>query len=71
MNKRDSPFVLRQFLHRVKLLGVKVEEDTEDTDTLPHLILITILKAEVTAQGLPKYVPNICEVCIAAVLHHL
>lgn len=49
MNQKDSPFVLGQFLHRVKLLEMKVGEDTEEKDTLflPHLITTVILKAEV------------------------
>lgn len=49
MNQKDSPFVLGQFLHRVKLLEMKVGEGTEEKDTLflPHLITTVILKAEV------------------------
>lgn len=49
MNKKDSPFILWQFLHRVKLSEMEVGEDTEEKDTLflPGLITIVILKAEV------------------------
>jgi len=49
MNKKDSHFVLRQFLHRVKLFEMKVGEDTEEQNALflPCLITVVILKAEV------------------------
>lgn len=45
-NKKDSPFILRQFLHRVKLS--EMGEDTEEKNILflPSLITIVILKAE-------------------------
>lgn len=48
MNK-DTPFALRQVLHRVKLLGMKVGEDTEEIVMLFlfHLFTIDKLKAEV------------------------